>query len=101
MEANTKHVHNKMEANTEHVHNKMEANTKHVHSKMEANTKHVHNKMEANTKHILNKMEARRGGGGEHPPTGIQTQVGGCWGWKFLQKCVKKQKFYLKMSEKS
>ena len=37
------------------------------------------------------------GCGGEHPLTGVQTQIGGAGGWKFLQKCVKKQKFCLKM----
>ena len=40
--------------------------------------------------------------GGEHPPTGVQTQVGGCWGReKFLQKCVRKTKVLLKNKEKS
>ena len=41
--------------------------------------------------------------GGEHPRTGDKTQVGGgvLGGWKFLQKCVKKEKICLKMREKS
>ena len=41
-------------------------------------------------------MDPPGGGGVSTPPTGVQTQVGGAGGWKFLQKFVKKTKVLLK-----
>ena len=42
------------------------------------------------------------GGGGEYPQLGSRPKLvgaGGGGGWNFLQKCVKKQKFCVKMRE--